>query len=142
MRPYESLVADREIPENDKRRLFTKKQRAEIFRKAGGKCELCGEKVLGGWIAGHIVPHWSGGKTEVDNGRVEGVACGCAGKTKKVDAKLAAKNKRIRGLTRTKRTKIKSRGFDKRFKKRFNGDVVENEENNANCENEHSSGGT
>lgn len=134
MKPEVSLIPDKEIPTNDPRRLFTRAQRRKIFERANGCCELCGAKITrpGAWVAGHIIAHWAGGETAVWNGRVEGIDCGCAAKTAEMDKKAAAKNKRIRGITGRRKpgakvAKIRSRGFDKRFKRKLNGKVVPNE---------------
>lgn len=82
--------------ELDPRRCFTPMQRAKLFMRAKGKCDVCGTKVKGPWVAGHYpVPHALGGRTELDNGRVEGVKCGCAAKTQSKDTTTAAKTKRM-----------------------------------------------
>ncbi len=81
----------------DKRRIFTARQKAQIFKRANGNCELCGKSVTGKWIAGHIKPHSLGGLTKIDNGRVEGVDCGCAKVTAANDTKVAAKAERQAG---------------------------------------------
>ena len=128
MKPLVSLLKPREEVKLDPRRLFTPRQRAQIFENAKGKCELCGTKVRGKWVAGHIIPHAIGGRTEVSNGRVEGVACGCAKETASKDATTAAKCNRLLGKTGKHKPgarvkKIKGRGFDKTLRKRMNGKV-------------------
>jgi len=81
----------------DKRRIFTARQKAQIFKRANGDCELCGKSITGKWIAGHIKAHSLGGLTKIDNGRVEGVDCGCAKVTHAKDTKDAAKAERQSG---------------------------------------------
>lgn len=54
-------------PEN-----FTPRQRAEIFRRADGKCQECGRRLgVGGerWEAHHATGVWEGGRADVENGR-------------------------------------------------------------------------
>ncbi len=51
---------------------FSARQRAEIFRNAGGKCQECGRKIgIGGerWEAHHQTGVWEGGRADVLNGR-------------------------------------------------------------------------
>lgn len=114
--------------ELDKRRLFTRKQRAEIFARAGGHCDLCLAKVTGPWTAGHITAHALGGPTTVENGQCE---CeGCSPGTHREDTSRVAKAKRQAGETgqqarrARKGPQLKSRGFDKTRTKKMNGDVV------------------
>lgn len=104
--------------ENDKRRIFTRKQRAELFQRSGGKCDLCGGRVTGRWIAGHVIAHSIGGRTEIENGRVECLSCSQG--THKADTKISAK---VRRLANPKRPKgaIRSRGFDKNWRRKVNG---------------------
>ena len=47
MKPELSITPEREQVELDKRRLFTPKQRRDIFLKFRGRCALCGVKILG-----------------------------------------------------------------------------------------------
>lgn len=116
--------------EFDPRRRFTPMQKAKLFMRAKGKCEVCGTKVKGPWVAGHYPVAWAlGGRTVLGNGRVEGVKCGCAGKTHKDDTATAAKCERMAGRrgqkARRKKngSQIKSRGFDKTLTKGFDGKV-------------------
>ena len=60
-------------PEN-----FTARQRAEIFRRAGGHCEKCSRKLgIGGekWEAHHKTGVWEGGRADVENGQALCVQC-------------------------------------------------------------------
>lgn len=120
----------------DERRCFTEAQKAQIWRRAKGRCELCGKRVKGKWIAGHIQQWALGGPTTVENGRVEGVDCGCAAVTQAKDTNIAAKTERMAGrrgqYARRKRNgpKLKSakkkwpsRAFDKRYRQKINGTV-------------------
>lgn len=124
MKPTESLIPEKPKVENDPRRIFTRTQRARLFIRANGLCDLCGNKIIGKWIAGHIIPWALGGKTELDNGRVECLSCG--GKTHKIDTGDAAK---VRRLQKPKKPgQMKSRGFDKSLRKKMNGKVVRREQ--------------
>lgn len=81
----------------DSRRYFTKAQRAKLFARSGGCCDLCGSKVRGKWIAGHLIPWAQGGETVLENGRVECLVC--AVETHKRDTSSAAKAERQGGRT-------------------------------------------
>jgi hypothetical protein len=81
--------------ELDERRCFTPRQKAEMFKRANQRCEICGAKIRGRWIAGHIIAHALGGKTSLENGRVE--CMNCAKITHTDDTSTAAKCERIAG---------------------------------------------
>ena len=116
----------------DRKRCFDKRQRAQILARAGGYCDICGKVITGPWTAGHIIPHAMGGRTKIDNGRVECPAC--AKETHATDTTAAAKAERQGGRTgqyaRRKRrggSMIKGGGFgwlSKVFKKKIGGKVV------------------
>lgn len=116
--------------DRDPQRAFSTKQRARIFHLAQGKCQVngCGKKIRGGWIAGHIKAHGLGGKTVVENGRVE--CLGCAKLTHAEDTGMCAKADRqgVRKGQQARRKKngsqLKGRGFDKTKTKKFGGKVV------------------
>lgn len=97
MKPDFSIVPERPIVENDPNRCFSPKQRLQIFDRAKGCCELCGIKIRGTWIAGHIIAHALGGRTTIDNGRVE--CLDCAPETHSEDTDSAARCKRLQGKT-------------------------------------------
>ena len=116
--------------ELDPRRTFTPRQKALMFERAKGKCEMCGAKIRGAWVAGHYpVPHAHGGRTTLDNARVEGVECGCASETAKADTTTAAKAKRLAGKTgqqarrKRKGSTFKGPGFPQHLSKGFDGKV-------------------
>ena len=111
--------------ELDSRRVFTARQKAEMFRRAKGHCDLCGVKIHGAWIAGHIIPHALGGRTELSNARVE--CSDCAKGTHTEDTSTAAKCKRMarhkeegRG-TKRKGPQLKSRPFSTKYRRKVNG---------------------
>ena len=118
----------------DPRRLFTRAQKAKIFARANGCCEIC-ERKLGAsepWHAGHIKPHGQGGETVIENGRVECVKCGK--ETAAHDTKVSAKSDRQGGRTgqqaRRARRKaegkpplIQNRGFNKNLRQKMNGKI-------------------
>ena len=81
--------------ELDERRCFTAMHKAKLFMRSEGKCEICGTKITGTWIAGHIIAHALGGRTDLDNGRVE--CPDCAKKTHAEDTSKAAKAERMAG---------------------------------------------
>lgn len=129
----------------DRRRCATKKQRREIYDRAGGRCEVmikddgepaavnepgkrC-ERALGvRWVAGHFPVLWThGGATKLHN--LRGECCDCA---KAVGGRENAIAKRVNRMKRfheegraTKRTgpKMVSRGFDRRWRKKLDGTV-------------------
>ena len=126
----------REPVERDPRRNFSAAQKARLFHMAEGRCQVqnddgkeCGNKITGTWIAGHHpVPHNLGGRTVIENGRVEGLCC--APKTHAEDTKVAAKTKRQARetgqqarLERRGHGTIQNRGFDKTFSKGLDGKV-------------------
>ena len=54
----------------DPKRAFTEEQRAAIYRRNNGMCQMCGAKVeWENFHADHIIPHIRGGKTAVENGQ-------------------------------------------------------------------------
>ena len=116
----------------DPRRIFTPRQRADLFIRSDGKCDLCKTKIIAGegWTAGHVIPHNLGGPTTLENAQVE---CNtCAKGTHKKDTGIAAKVKRQAGETgqqarRRKRGKglIQGRGFSKsKFKRKIETGTV------------------
>ena len=127
MKPDITIIPERPAVELGPVRCFSSRQKAQIFKRAKGFCDLCRSKIFGTWIAGHIIPHSLGGLTVIDNGRVEYMAC--AGQTHIDDTMTAAKARRLAGMTgQTARrarngSKMKSRGFDKSLKKKFSGEV-------------------
>lgn len=54
----------------DPQRLFSNKQKHEIYLRADGLCGICGRDPGKIWHADHIHPHSRGGKTEVVNGQL------------------------------------------------------------------------
>lgn len=55
---------------------FTRKQRAEIALRAGGKCEKCGAHLkTGEGQADHVLPVEFGGASEIENGEWLCVPC-------------------------------------------------------------------
>ena len=45
----------------------TPKQRALIYKKTGGTCHVCGDRVGRVWHADHVVPHYRGGDSTIEN---------------------------------------------------------------------------
>lgn len=123
----------------DPRRSFTAAQKARLFHMADGRCQVsgddgeeCGNKITVPWIAGHYpVPHNLGGRTVIENGRVEGLCC--APKTHAEDTKVAAKTKRQARetgqqarLERRGHGTIQNRGFDENWTRGVNGKARKN----------------
>jgi 5-methylcytosine-specific restriction endonuclease McrA len=51
-----------------KRVALTKTQRAEVLRKGGGRCHVCGGLIDGSdWEADHVFAHCTGGTHSLDN---------------------------------------------------------------------------
>lgn len=49
------------------RRTLRKSERAEILKKTGSRCHLCGDEIRGAWDADHVLAHSAGGHHSVDN---------------------------------------------------------------------------
>lgn len=50
-----------------KRRALTPKERQTVLRKTGGRCHICGGRILDNWAADHVFAHAQGGEHAVDN---------------------------------------------------------------------------
>jgi len=46
---------------------LTPAERAEILKKTGGKCHICGGEIQGTWNADHVMAHSTGGNHLADN---------------------------------------------------------------------------
>ena len=65
-----------DIAQKDAHRDFDESQRIVIYRRDGGKCQLCGAECdWNNWHADHKVAWSKGGKTSVENGQVLCPAC-------------------------------------------------------------------
>ena len=65
-----------DVAQKDERRDFDESQRIVIYRRDGGKCQICGlECDWNNWHADHKVAWSKGGKTSVENGQVLCPAC-------------------------------------------------------------------
>ena len=97
-------------------------RRQRIITRDGGKCCQC-PNTGGPFIVDHISPLWISGNDDDDN---LWTLCEACNKIKTArDMGTIAKSKRILGITKTgPKKKIQSRGFDTRFKKKLNGNVV------------------
>ncbi len=118
---------ERERVEPTKRRSFTKRQRAEAFMRAGGRCEVCGEKLTGTYEIDHIVSIWLGGAHEPSNWR-----CCCVSCHREITGKQAGVHAKVRRIIKTLTeprapSRMKSRGFSKHLSKKFSGAVVPKE---------------
>ena len=109
-----------------------KQQVAILLRQA--RCWFCGKKLREtGHEYDHSQPLALGGKNEVDNFYALCPECH-SHKTKADQEAIARANRRSGKTGQDKRRKerdrplIQSRGFDKRYKKKMNGEVVEREQ--------------
>lgn len=115
------------LPKPERRKGFTARDVAAVFIKFEARCARCREKVsLGNYQIDHIQRLDALGKHELDNWQLLCVPCHKP-KTK-VDNAEAKKGARIRMETgqqmrRKKRQTplIKSRGFNKRLRRKMNG---------------------
>lgn len=104
------------------RRSFSQKKRAEIFARDGGKCGLCGFKILNGsYEIDHVAALVHEGSNDDDNLRPVHVRC--HREKSRLDVAANAKVKRIAAGGKTRR----GRGF--RGWRRFNGEQVWNDTN-------------
>jgi 5-methylcytosine-specific restriction endonuclease McrA len=72
------LVTRANLDPIDNQRLYTSKQRSEIYQRSGGKCQgsECGIEISAtNFHADHIKPHSLGGKTVVENGQALCTKC-------------------------------------------------------------------
>ena len=101
----------------------SKKHRAIVFERDGGKCRECGCKLSpDNWDCDHMHQKATGGDDHPDNYRALCKPCHTV-KSRK-DAKVRAKIKRLRGETKQgPKAKIQNRGWDTRYRKKFNGTV-------------------
>lgn len=51
-----------------KRVVLSRAERTEVFQKTGGRCHICGGKIIGDdWQADHVLAHSTGGAHDVAN---------------------------------------------------------------------------
>lgn len=128
MKPDLSVMPERQPEPRTDRKPFTKRQRAETFWRAGGRCEVCDVKLTGKYEIDHIIALDHSGKHEPSNWRVLCVDCHKP-KTAK-DIGISAKINRLhekhgfKDRKRQERPKIQGRGFSRDMTKRFDGSVV------------------
>jgi hypothetical protein len=108
------------------RRPLSKLEFARLAVEQKGKCAKCGVKLKfepHQIRDEHVVSLFGGGTNDLSNRQLWCLACV---KPKNAsDAARHAKIKRLRGQTKTgPKKKIQSRGFDKRFKRKMNGEVA------------------
>ena len=105
---------------------FTNKIKLAAWERSGGKCEECGQRIIGRAEYDHVLPIALGGESTLEN-----ASCKCSKchrlKTSTSDVPRIAKTKRTRaktsGVKRTKNPLPGSRGT--KWKKTFNNGVVE-----------------
>jgi 5-methylcytosine-specific restriction endonuclease McrA len=118
-----SKSLERERIEATPRKNFTKKQRAEAFLRANGRCEMCGEKIVGTFDIDHRIALHHGGAHDPSNWQI---ACRpCHVDKTRADVKASAKIKRIiKADTEPKKpSRIKSAGFSRTHSRGFDGKV-------------------
>ncbi len=108
------------------RRSMTKARATRIFLAANGVCWLCGNQIRDGekWDAEHVTALTLGGADDDANLKPAHVKCHAV-KTV-ADRKADAKRNRI--VSAGYAGKRKPRGFQSKFRKKMNGDVVLREE--------------
>ena len=73
-------MANLRLPELDRNRLFSAGQKAEIWDRSGGLCEICGKSANESLMEyDHIKPWILGGRTETANGRAVHASCHARG---------------------------------------------------------------
>lgn len=111
-----------------RRRKLTPTQKAEIVARQNGRCAICGDELRDPVEWDHVVPLSMGGADDPANIQCLHLRCHRDVKCK-ADARALAKAKRLERFMETGRHRqrksrpIQSRGFDKRFKRRFDGTV-------------------
>jgi 5-methylcytosine-specific restriction endonuclease McrA len=108
-----------------KRDEFTKNVRAEAFARCGGRCEKCAAKLKAGeGEYDHIVAYFLTQDSTLSNCQVLCVPChrGVGAKTAD-DQRMIAKVKRVKA--KFEGTFHKASGFQSRFKRKVNGDVID-----------------
>ena len=106
-----------------KRQAIPAKMRAQCFALAGGKCELCGER-LTAWECDHAVAWFYTETHDAEN--LQALCPPCHRLKTKLDVRGIAKVKRLiarEAGTRRARKPIASPGFSKALRKRLNGTV-------------------
>lgn len=115
-----------------KRKRLSDKTKDEIVARQQWCCAVCGGPLEEGNIDfDHEIPLDLLGKDDPDN--LQAICrVPCHRDKTKADAKVIAKSRRIRrkneGTWRKPKVKLRSRGFDKRFKKKLDGTVVPREQ--------------
>lgn len=108
-----------------KRKPLTKLEFAKLAVQQEGKCAVCQTKLTfepHQIRDEHIVSLFGGGSNDLSNRELR--CPDCVKPKNAEDAARHAKIKRLRGETKTgPKKKIQSRGFDKRYRKRMNGQV-------------------
>lgn len=106
---------------------FSERVKREIRARAQGRCEAENCNAVGRDCA-HIHPVVTGGPGTAANGRL--LCPDCHAVETRRDIKVAAKIRRLRGVTKSQwhgtkpsQGKLKSRGFDKTLRRRMNGAV-------------------
>lgn len=93
---------------------FSRKQRAEIFLRAQGKCESCGMKLkTSEGEFDHRIAQGYGGENTVENGQLLCRVChrGKTGDDKRITEKVKRVRDKHRGVFPPSKAKIRSRGF-------------------------------
>lgn len=105
------------------RRSMTPKRRLEALLKCEGRCAKCREKLGSLFIVDHILPLELGGLDEVGN--LETICVSCDKLKTKTDMKRIVKMRRQSKKANEPRkpSTLKSRGFDRTLRKKFDGTV-------------------
>jgi len=115
------------------RRAMTPARRKAVLSHSGGVCGLCLNALVGPVEIDHIIPLELGGDEHLNN--LQALHPECHREKTKRDIRAIAKMRRLQAkakkkpldATQSTKRQIKSRGFDKQFKRTFSGRVVRRE---------------
>ena len=92
------------------KRFFSNRQRQILFWVAGGKCQVCGQKLKHDFHADHMWPFSKGGKTITRNGQALCPKCNTSKGNKEMNTKDKESRdriKRIREIMSKKKFKVR-----------------------------------
>lgn len=119
-------MTSKQWPEDERRKGFTRKQRASIFLAADGVCHICKAKIIGfEWDVEHIIPLASGGTNDPSN--LAPAHKSCHSDKTSSDVKTIAKIKQVRDKhigAWVKKSPPMPGSRKSKFKKKMDGSVV------------------
>lgn len=130
-------MTDAPSPERVKRKALTRSQLAELVLAQMGKCAKCGERLnfakKGQVVDEHLTPLAEGGTNETSNRALYCVGCARPktaieqrnrGKSKRIAEGRTQADKRAKAKAEGSHRKMGARGFDKTWKRKFDGTVI------------------